>query len=68
MQVTPWVRFPGSHLYTPGHGVRTVSAEGSITWQRVTRRKTYVYFRASVSNPNGHVSRVRSSRVIIPAR
>jgi hypothetical protein len=39
--------------------VQTVSADGAFTWQRVTGKKTYVYFRAAD---------VRSNRVIIPAR
>ena len=59
-RVTPWLRFPGPHRYAPGSGVRTVDQQGEFTWQRVTDKKTYVYFRASDG--------VRSNRVIIPAR
>ena len=50
---------------TEGEGVRTVSADGAFTWQRVTRKKIYVYFRAASS---GETVGVRSNRVIIPAR
>ena len=60
VELTPWVRFPGPHRYAPGVGVRTVSVDGTFTWQRATGKKTYVYFRASDG--------VRSNRVIIPAR
>jgi len=39
--------------------VQRVSADGTFTWQRVTSKKTYVYFRSGDA---------RSNRVIIPAR
>lgn len=55
-EVTPWVRFPGPHSYEAGSGVRTVAADGTFSWQRQTRKKIYVYFRAG---------EVRSNRVII---
>ncbi len=58
-RVTPWLRFPGPGRYRAGADVQTVSADGAFTWQRVTGKKTYVYFRADD---------VRSNRVIIPAR
>jgi len=58
--VTPWVRFPGPHPYQPGSGVRTVRRDGTFSWQRVTAKKMYVYFRTDDG--------VRSNRVIIPAR
>jgi len=64
-RVIPWIRFPGQARYTAGEGVRTVSADGAFTWQRVTRKKIYVYFRAASS---GETVGVRSNRVIIPAR
>lgn len=59
-RVTPWVRFPGPHAYGPGVDVRTVDAQGEFTWQRMTGKKTYVYFRADDG--------VRSNRVVIAAR
>jgi hypothetical protein len=58
-KVTPWLRFPGPGRYRAGAGVQTVSADGAFTWQRVTGKKTFVYFRAG---------QIRSDRVIIPAR
>lgn len=58
-QVIPWVRFPGQTDYAAGTGVRTVSADGTFTWQRKTGKKTYVYF---------ELLAVRSNTVVIPAR
>jgi hypothetical protein len=58
-EATPWVRFPGPHSYEPESPVQRVSADGSFTWQRVTGKKTYVYFRSGDA---------RSNRVIISAR
>lgn len=53
-------RAPGQAGYAAGVGVRTVAADGTFSWQRETRKKVYVYFRADDG--------VRSNRVIIPAR
>ena len=58
--VTPWVRLAGQSRYRVGEGTRTVDAQGTFTWDRVTGKKTYVYFRAGDD--------VRSTRVVIPAR
>ena len=59
MSLTPWVRFPGPHAYEAGAGVQTVAEDGTFTWQRETRKKIYVYFKAE--------SGLRSNRLIIPA-
>lgn len=58
-QVVPYVRFPGETVATAGTGVRTVSADGSFTWQRKTGKKVYVYFQHA---------EVRSNTVTITAR
>ena len=60
ISLTPWVRFPGPHAYEAGAGVQTVAEDGTFTWQRETRKKIYVYFKAE--------SGLRSNRLIIPAR
>jgi hypothetical protein len=41
--------------------VRTVAPDGSFTWQRITNKKVYVFFR-SLADPG-----LRSNRVVIPA-
>ena len=58
-QVRPYVRFPGETDFAAGTGVRTVSADGTFTWQRKTGKKVYVYFE--------HAG-VRSNTVTIAAR
>jgi len=57
--VTPWIRFPGQTSYAAGTSRPTVSPDGTFTWQRLSAKKTYVYFTGES---------VRSNRVIIPAR
>ena len=58
-QVVPYVRFPGQSSATAGTGVRTVSADGTFTWQRKTGKKVYVYFEHAEA---------RSNTIVIPAR
>jgi hypothetical protein len=58
-RVTPWIRFPGQMSYAAGTSRPTVSPDGTFTWQRLSAKKTYVYFTGES---------VRSNRVIIPAR
>ena len=41
--------------------VRTVAPDGTFTWQRITNKKVYVFFR-SLADPG-----LRSNRVVIPA-
>ena len=57
--VTPWIRFPGQTSYAAGTSRPTVSADNTFTWQRLSAKKTYVYFTGES---------VRSNRVIIPPR
>ena len=57
--VTPWIRFPGQTTYAAGTSRPTVSADNTFTWQRLSAKKTYVYFTGES---------IRSNRVIIPAR
>ena len=56
-QVRAHVKLRGHTTYRPGRFV-TVSADGSFTWQRITGKKTYIYFTG-----NG----VQSNRIMIPA-
>ena len=58
-RVTPWIRFPGQTSYAAGTSRPTVSPDGTFTWQRLSAKKTYVYFTGES---------IRSNRVIIPAR
>jgi YVTN family beta-propeller protein len=58
-RVTPWIRFPGQASYAAGTSRPTVSSDGTFTWQRLSAKKTYVYFTGES---------IRSNRVIIPAR
>ena len=63
-QVAPWVRFTGQTTFTQGSGVRTVAADGTFAWARVTgegarEKQVHVYFT--------HVS-IKSNTVVIPAR
>ena len=64
--VRPWVKFAGQTSYTAGVATPAVSVdpstgEGEFTWQRVTGKKTYVYF----ATEDGAV---RSTRVVISAK
>ena len=58
-QVSPWVRFPGQSTFTAGTGVRTVAADGTFAWSRVTGKKVHVYFT--------HGS-IKSNTVVIASR
>jgi len=58
-QVTPWVRLAGQPSYTAGIGVRTVAADGTFAWSRVTGKKVRVYFT--------HGS-IKSNTVVIASR
>jgi hypothetical protein len=58
-QVTPWIRFPGQTTFTAGTGVRTVAADGTFAWSRVTGKKVHVYFT--------HGS-IKSNTVVIASR
>ena len=51
------VRLAGQERYKSGAS-RAVAADGTFTWQRKSKRRTYVYFKSGT---------VRSKRVIIPA-
>ena len=51
-QVVPYVRFPGETDFAAGTGVRTVSADGTFTWQRKTGKKVYVYFEHAEARSN----------------
>jgi hypothetical protein len=58
-QVAPWVRFTGQTTFTQRPGVRTVAADGTFAWSRVTGKKVHVYFT--------HGS-IKSNTVVIASR
>jgi hypothetical protein len=61
-EVTVMVRWPGQRAYSPARTLRVDRSEGSLLWQRRTKKKVYVYFQAT----DLAGERVRSRRIIIP--
>lgn len=60
-KVIPWIRFPGETSFTAGSARPGINADGSVTWERKTGKRTAVY----VTSEDGAV---RSNTVVIAAQ
>lgn len=59
---TVWARMPGQAHYSAQQEVRTTRDGQRFTWQMATRKRVYVFVRATL--PGGQ--QLRSNRIIIP--